>query len=65
MTHADELDAWLDRAVTNHLSMMVVRDLIRTCRGLDDAGVRLAVARHEILAAAEGVLAVQVVGVLQ
>ena len=65
MNPADDFDVWLDRAVTDHLGMMIVRDLIRDCRGLDDAGVRLAIARHEVLAAAEGAPAAQVVGVLQ
>jgi hypothetical protein len=63
MTHADEFDTWLDRAVPEFLDMMAVKDLIRACRGKDDAGIKFAVARHEILA--EGAPATQVVGVLQ
>jgi hypothetical protein len=31
------------------LDWMLVKDLIRTCRGRDEAGIRLAIARHDAL----------------
>jgi hypothetical protein len=60
---ADDDLAYLNRAVTELLDWMLVKDLIRTCRGQDEIGVRLAVARHDVLR--EGAPVADVVGVLQ
>jgi hypothetical protein len=55
MTPADDL-------VTEFLDMVVIKDLIRACRGKDDVGVRIAVARHEALREGAPVAEVEVSG---
>ena len=45
----DDLADLNSAVVTKFLDMMVIKDLVRSCRGMDEVGVRLAIARHEAL----------------